>query len=94
MHLSGIHHNIHVKSDFEHLKLAMKESHIAFPEKQFEIILAVSEEQTVAVLTKIWFNNTTYSISYFFKIQEKKIVEMWDNAIELPINIVNQKGAF
>lgn len=90
----GKHHNIHFEAGFESLKEAMKHNHNLYPNKIFEIILSTSEEEKVAILAKLGFNNREFSISYYFKFKDGKITEMWDNAQELPQSIINKDGAF
>ncbi len=94
VNMNGKHHNIHFKAGFEALKTAMKENHNAYPNKKFEIILSVEEDDIVALLTKVGIGHNIYSISHFFKFKDGKIIEMWDNAQELTKNIKNKDGAF
>lgn len=65
-----------------------------FPNKNFEVILAISENDLVTVLTKVGIESKQYSISHFFKFDNGKITEMWDNAQEIPDSIINKEGAF
>jgi predicted SnoaL-like aldol condensation-catalyzing enzyme len=90
----GKHHNIYFEAGFDALKEAMVENHIQFPNKNFEVILAISENDLVTVLTKVGIENKQYSISHFFKFNDGKIIEMWDNAQETPDSIINKDGAF
>ena len=92
--MHGKHHNIYFPAGFEELKRAMKQNHDLFPDKNFEIIHALEENEKVAILSKISFNNSNYAINYFFKFENEKIIEMWDFAQEIPDKMVNTNGAF
>ena len=91
---SGKHHNIHFEGGFESLREAMKHNHKLYPNKQFEIILSTSEDNKVAILAKLGFDNKLFSISYCFKFKDGKIVEMWDVIQEISEQIINSDGAF
>lgn len=90
----GIHHNIYFEAGFNALKQAMKDNHTQFPNKTFDVIQTVSENDLVAILTKVGIESKQYSISHFFKFNDGKIIEMWDNAQEIPDSILNKDGAF
>lgn len=90
----GKHHNIYFEEGFDALKQAMKENHKQFPNKQFDIILSIAENDLVSVLTKVGIDGKQYSISHFFKFNDGKIVEMWDNAQEITDSMINKDGAF
>ena len=91
---NGKHHNVHFKAGFDALKQAMKDNHTQFPNKRFDVVLAVSEDDKVALLTRVGIGDREYSISHFFRFESGKITEMWDTAQELPDEFTNIDGAF
>jgi predicted SnoaL-like aldol condensation-catalyzing enzyme len=94
VNLEGKHHNIYFEAGFDALKKAMKDNHSQFPDKELDVILTVSENELVAVYTKVKIENKNYCITHFFKFDAGKIVEMWDTAQEVPPTIINKDGAF
>lgn len=74
----GVHHNQYVEAGFDNLKAAMQEDFKVNPEKKFEILSAIAENEKVALLVKITVNEKAYHIAYFFRFEAGKIMEMWD----------------
>lgn len=90
------HHNIHFKGDAGSLKAAMEESAKYLPAKQLEIRLAIAEEDTVAVYSKVTISPGEPGIAlvHFFRFRDDKIVELWDLAQAPPDEIINENGMF
>lgn len=92
--LNGKHHNIYFPAGFSSLKDAMKENHKEFPNKKFEIKNIIAEENMAAVHSSISFGEMNISVVHIFKIENGKIIEMWDIGQELPQEIPNKDRAF
>ena len=66
VNVNGKHHNIYFEAGFDALKKAMIDNHTQFPNKKFDVTLAVAENDMVSVLTKVGIDGKQYSITHFF----------------------------
>lgn len=78
IHPEGSHHNAHVQTGFNNLKVAMLQDFEVNPKKKYEIISATAENEHVALLVKMNVRDKVYLIAYFFRFEAGKIKEMWD----------------
>lgn len=90
------HHNMYFKGDADSLKAAMEESAKNLPAKQLEIQFAVTEENRVAVYSKVTISPGEQGIAlvHFFRFRDDKIVELWDLAQAPSDEMINENGLF
>jgi len=90
------HHNMHFKGDAGSLRAAMIESAAYLPSKQLEIRHAITEENMVAVYSKVTISPGEPGIAlvHFFRFRDGKIVELWDLAQAPPDEMINDNGLF
>lgn len=92
--MNGKHHNIYFPAGFPSLKDAMKENHIQFPNKKFEIKNTIAEGNLVASHSSINIGENKIAVVHLFRFENEKIIEMWDVGQEIPKEIPNKDGAF
>ncbi|WP_102029072.1 nuclear transport factor 2 family protein [Salirhabdus sp. Marseille-P4669] len=90
------HHNPYFKGDAESLMLAMEEDATQNPNKSLEVILAIQEDDQVAVYSYLKQNpdDLGSGLVHIFRFQKDKIVEMWDIGQALPEDSPNENGMF
>lgn len=88
------HHNQYFKGDRESLMNAMIEADKTHPNKSYESIFAVEENDRVVVYSKVAKENMLIAVFHAFKFQNNKIVEMWDVGQAIDPNCPNENGLF
>jgi predicted SnoaL-like aldol condensation-catalyzing enzyme len=91
--MNGKHHNMYFPAGFSSLKDAMKENHNQFPNKVFEIKNVIAEGTMAAVHSRLHLGDKQIAVVHLFKIENEKIVEMWDVGQEIPKELPNEDGA-
>ncbi|MCC6643621.1 ester cyclase [Candidatus Peregrinibacteria bacterium] len=91
-----IHHNAYTPAGATALKEGMAQSESQFPNKIFQIHHLVSEGNLVMVHSLIKFNQDHPGIAvvHIFRIENGKIVELWDIGQQIPTDGINQNGMF
>ncbi|SHG53515.1 nuclear transport factor 2 family protein [Ornithinibacillus halophilus] len=91
-----IHHNPFFQGDRESLILAMEEDAAQNPDKSLEVKHAIAEDDLVTVHSHMKQQDNTpgYSLVHIFRLDENKIVELWDITQPVPEESVNEYGAF
>ncbi|MBS4041707.1 MAG: nuclear transport factor 2 family protein [Flavobacteriales bacterium] len=91
-----IHHNPWFPADANSLMCAMETDAINQPKKSFELISVIEERNLVAVHSRVVLKNSLKEIAlaHFFKMENFKIVELWDIGQEAPDITINTKGMF
>jgi predicted SnoaL-like aldol condensation-catalyzing enzyme len=94
--MRGKHHHPHFPAGFSALQNAMKENHLLFPIKKFDIHHVLCDGEYVAVHSRISTNpdESGYAVVHLFRFQENKITELWDVVQELPEKSPNVDGMF
>lgn len=94
--MDGRHHNVYYPEKFSALKQGMLENHAQFPDKQFMVKHVLAEGNLVAVHSNVVLKPGEPGIAavHIFRIQEGKIVEMWDVGQPVPVDSPNEAGAF
>lgn len=92
----GKHHNQHFPKGFPALKEGMKVNHERFPEKTITVKHALCEGDTVAAHSLVTLNpgNIQVAVVHIFRLQDGKIIEMWDCGMPLDDEQVNEDGVF
>ena len=90
------HHNPYFKGDRESLLKGMEESADQFPQKRFEAIRALADENLVAVHGKVQLKPDMpwIALIHIFRFEGDLIIEEWEAAQEAPINSPNENGFF
>lgn len=90
------HHNPYFKGDAESLESAMQQSSRESPNKLFEIMLAIQENNIVSVHSHIVQENNDieFSVVHILRFKNKKIVEVWDIIQNVPEELINENGMF
>ncbi|MBI2106284.1 nuclear transport factor 2 family protein [Candidatus Woesearchaeota archaeon] len=96
VYMNGKHHNIYFAAGFSALKEAMKENHEKFPNKYLAVKNVLEDENMVAVHSSLKFdsNSPEMIVVHLFRMEEDKIIEMWDCGQEIPKYSLNIDGAF
>jgi predicted SnoaL-like aldol condensation-catalyzing enzyme len=89
------HHNPFFAGDGETLVAAMDEDVQTHPGKRLEVRRIISEGPYVAIHSKVT-GSTDHDLAavHIFRIEDGKILELWDVAQEEPANSPNQYGMF
>ena len=92
----GKHHNTYFSAGFSVLKEGMKENHVQFPNKQFNIKNILGDGDMVATHSHLVFNEGEPGMIVFhlFRFQDNKIVEMWDCGQPIQADSPNKDHAF
>jgi predicted SnoaL-like aldol condensation-catalyzing enzyme len=90
------HHNPFFAGDGPALITAMDEDARANPSKRVEVIRAVSEGPWVVLHSRVerGAGHGELAAVHIFRVEDGKILELWDVAQEAPINSPNQYGMF
>lgn len=94
IHLDFKHHLIYFKGDRESFKVAMEESSRQFPDKTYDVIHALEDQNFVTVHGKVEFDSKIYSVIHIFKFEKDKIIESWEASQENIENSPNENGLF
>lgn len=90
------HHNMHYKGDLISLRNGMYQSQQKFPHKTLEIKQVIAEGDSVMIHSHVRLdpNELGFILAHIFKIQDGKIIELWDFGQAIPEDSPNQNGAF
>ena len=90
------HHNAYYRGDATSLKAGMIENAAQDPHKSLEIQRTISEGNIVAVHSWIRKHPGDNGVTavHIFKIENSRIVEMWDIGMPIPANTPNENGIF
>ena len=90
------HHNIYFKGDGESLMTAMEENAKKNPDKVFEIKRTLSDGNLVAThaLVRQKPADPGAGVVHIFRLENGKIVELWDLGQPVPLETVNENGMF
>ena len=89
------HHNTFFAGDGETLVAAMDEDAQTHPGKRLEVLRIISEGQYVAIHSKVTGStDRDLATVHIFRIDDGKILELWDVAQEAMANSPNQYGMF
>jgi predicted SnoaL-like aldol condensation-catalyzing enzyme len=93
---NGKHHNIYFPKGFSVLKEGMKENHMQFPNKYFNVKNILVDGDLVATHSHLAFKEGEPGmiVVHLFRIKDGKIVEMWDCGQPIQANSPNMDGAF
>ena len=90
------HHNAYYRGDAASLKQGMIESQVQDPHKSLEIQQTICEGDLVMVHS--WLRkhpgDNGATVVHIFKIQNLKIIEMWDIGMPIPESSPNENGIF
>jgi predicted SnoaL-like aldol condensation-catalyzing enzyme len=90
------HHNPYYKGDRESLMQGMEENSKSSPNKEFKMFRALQDGDLVAVHSRVIQESSPLPISvvHMFRFKGKKIVELWDNIMPQPKEMINENGLF
>ena len=90
------HHNAYFHGDAESLKKGMIEAHTKFPNTSINIKHVLEEGNIVAVHShvKMQSEDPGVAVVHIFRIENKKIAEMWDIGQQIPKESPNKNGLF
>ncbi len=89
-----IHHNQYFKGDRQSLLDAMKEASKTSPNKSFKIKKVIQEGSSVATYSEVIQNDMSIVVVHIFKIENGKIVELWDVGQVISPDSPNENGLF
>jgi predicted SnoaL-like aldol condensation-catalyzing enzyme len=90
------HHNPYFRGDRESLKAAMMEANRNFPKSRLEVKHVFEDENLVAVHSRVLHSPDTPEIAvvHIFRIDRRKISELWDVGVQMPKDSPNENGLF
>jgi predicted SnoaL-like aldol condensation-catalyzing enzyme len=90
------HHNPYFKGDTNSLRAGMEENESQFPNKVLQIHRALADGDEVAVHSHVKLKPGEFELAvvHLFRFRDKRIVEMWDVAQQIPSEAVNENGMF
>lgn len=91
-----VHHNPWFAGDRESLLVAMEQSATANPNKAFEVKQVIDGGDRVAVHSLLTRADAglQYAVVHIVRMEQGRIVELWDLAQELPGDSPNANGMF
>lgn len=94
IHTNFVHHMPYFKGDRQSLLEAMEDAHKQYPEKIYEPLKTISENDLVTVHGRIVLDSIEYSVFHLFRIENGKIVESWEASQEAIKDSLNEYGLF
>ena len=95
VHSDFIHHNAYYKGDRETLLVGMEENAKQFPNKKYETLRVLEDNNLVAVHGKVTLAaDKIFSVIHIFRFQDAKIIEEWEASQEVLKNSPNENGIF
>lgn len=94
VHSSFVHHMPYFKGDRQSLMEAMIDADKQYPEKVYEPLRSIAENELVTVHGRIVLDSKEYSVLHLFRIENGKIVESWEASQESIENPSNKYGLF
>jgi predicted SnoaL-like aldol condensation-catalyzing enzyme len=90
------HHNPYFKGDRESLMRGMEDSMVMFPDKAFEVVRALEDDDLVAVHGRVRLKEglPEYALIHIFRFYDGLIMEEWEASQEVPENSTNENGVF
>lgn len=90
------HHNPYFPGDRASLLAAMEENAATFPQKEFEAVRALEDEDLVAVHGRVRLAPTSpwIALMHIFRFQDNQIIEEWEAGQEVPQDSPNQHSVF
>ncbi|HEY6978459.1 MAG TPA: nuclear transport factor 2 family protein [Chitinophagaceae bacterium] len=90
------HHNPYFKGDRNSLMKGMEDAAKLNPNKEFKMLHALQDGNFVAVHSRVIQASLQIPISvvHIFRFAENRIVELWDNIMPQPEEMVNENGLF
>lgn len=91
-----VHHNPYFEAGAQALKRGMEQSAEMTPQKQFTVKFAIAEKNQVMTYSylKQKAEDTGAIVVHILRIQDGKIIEMWDVGQAIPEQIINSDGLF
>jgi len=90
------HHNAFFPGDRESLMRGMKENAEIYPDKKLEVKLTLEDGNFVAIYSYVQLKpgDLGLALSHIFRLENGKIVELWDIGQAIPQNSPNENGIF
>jgi predicted SnoaL-like aldol condensation-catalyzing enzyme len=91
------HHNPYFNGDGESLAMAMDHNYRDNPQKQLEVIHAIGGGPYVAIHSRVRHSlgfGSEHATVHLFRLEDGKVMELWDIAQEVPTQTPNQYGMF
>jgi predicted SnoaL-like aldol condensation-catalyzing enzyme len=90
------HHNPYFEGDRESLLKGMEDAAKLNPNKEFKIFRALQDGDFVAVHSRVIQASlqTPISVVHIFRFAENRVVELWDNIMPQPEDMINENGLF
>jgi predicted SnoaL-like aldol condensation-catalyzing enzyme len=89
------HHNAYFKGDRESLLHGMEENAKEFPNKTYEALRMLEDEDLVAIHGKVMLSpDSEWSVIHIFRFEGDKIIEMWEASQEALKDSPNDNGIF
>jgi len=96
VHDDFTHHNPYFQGDRQSLLDGMKKNAENFPNKKFEIKLALEEGDMVVIHGRVQIqeNSPWIALVHIFRFLDHKIIEEWEVSQEVPVEMINKHGMF
>ena len=89
------HHNAYFKGDRESFLSAMEENARQFPDKTYEVLRALEDDDLIAVHGKVSLSkDSQWSVIHIFRFEDDKIIESWEASQEVLKDSPNENGLF
>ena len=91
-----IHHNPWFPADGPSLVAGMDDNFKQYPKKHMEVLRAIAEGSLVTIHARVRLepDGSDYGIVHIFRIEDGKLREVWDVAMEVPADSPNERGMF
>jgi predicted SnoaL-like aldol condensation-catalyzing enzyme len=90
------HHNTFFPGDAKSLATAMEQDASTHPNRDFEVLRVLEDEDLVAVHSRARMaeDGPEFGLVHIFRFEQDKIAELWDIAQQVPDESPNQFGMF
>jgi predicted SnoaL-like aldol condensation-catalyzing enzyme len=94
--VDGKHHNMYTPAGFGSLQEGMQAAEEQTPNKQFKIRNVFGDNELIAVHSHLIMKPSEPGMAtvHMFRFENGKIVEMWDIAQTIPLDMPNNDGPF
>lgn len=89
-----LHHNQYFKGDRESLMIAMIQAHQSSPNKAIDIKHIYEDGETIITHSLVTKSENKIAVVHIFRIENEKIVELWDLGQLVDPNSPNTNGLF
>jgi predicted SnoaL-like aldol condensation-catalyzing enzyme len=94
VHKNFKHHLMYFKGDRESFMNAMLDNSKQFPNKVYQALRAIEEDNLVVVHGKVILDSRVFGVIHIFRFEERMIIESWEASQEELKDSQNENGLF